>query len=104
MTLEEARQLVIDLDAEIKRVWAPDAWAMLIITVAGHLQFSLNRPKHWPLATFDIKADAPDWLAQVKQGAEEMRDAIAALVLAKEMGTDAPPADGRAHPGQEISP
>lgn len=86
MTLDEARQAIVGLDAEIKEVWAPDAWAMFVCTVAGHLQLSLNRPKHWPLATFDIKADAPDWLDQFKAGIEEMRGAISALRLAKEMG------------------
>lgn len=85
MTLEEARALVIELDAEIKRTWAPDAWAMFVCTVGGHIQFSLNKPKSWPLATFDIKADAPDWLDQFKRGADEMRDAIKAIKLAKEM-------------------
>jgi hypothetical protein len=85
MTLDEARAVVIELDAEIKEAWAPDAWAMFVCTVAGHLQFSLNRPKHFPLATCDIPADAPDWLDRFKQGAREMRDAIAALRMAKEM-------------------
>lgn len=85
MTLEEARNLIIQLDAKIKKTWAPDAWAMFVCTVGGHLQFSLNRPMYLALATFDIKADAPDWLDQFKAGAQDMRDAIAALQMAKEM-------------------
>jgi len=86
MTLDEARQAIIALDAEIKEAWAPDAWAMFVCTVGGHLQLSLNRPKHWPLAALDIPADAPDWLDLFKAGIEEMRRYVSALRLAKEIG------------------
>lgn len=86
MNLDEARAVIVELDREIKEVWAPDAWAMFVVTVAGHIQLSLNRPKHWPLATHDIPATADDWLDQFKAGIGEMRGAIAALRLAKETG------------------
>jgi hypothetical protein len=100
MTLAEARRLVIELDAEVKRAWAPDAWAMFVCTAGGHLQWSLNRPKHWPLATFDIRADAPDWPARFQRGAQDMRDAVAALDLARALP---PLPGGRVRPGDPIS-
>lgn len=86
MTLDEARQAIVERDRAIKETWAPDAWAMFVVTVAGHIQLSLNRPKHWPLYTLDIPAGTADWLDQFKRGLVEMDDAISALRLAKEMG------------------
>lgn len=84
MTLEEARSIVIECDAMVKELH-PDLWCMFVCTVGGHLQFSVNRPKAWGLFTFDIKANAEDWLDQFKAGAKEMREFCEAALFAKNL-------------------
>lgn len=87
MTLEEARAIVVGIDAEVKKLW-PDAWAMFVVTVAGHIQLSICRPKHWPYFTFDIPADEPQWLAKFHEGAHEMQKALVELRARKERGEE----------------
>jgi hypothetical protein len=87
MTLEEARAIVVAIDAEVKKLW-PDAWAMFVVTVGGHIQFSICRPERHPYTTFDIPADAPDWLAKFHEGAALMRTALDELRARKARGEE----------------
>jgi|GEM_PF-3732832 len=87
MTLEEARAIVAATDAEVKKLW-PDAWAMFVVTVAGHIQLSICRPKRFPYFTFDIPATEAGWLAKFHEGAAEMRKALDELRARKERGEE----------------
>ena len=75
MTLEQARNTVIECNVAIKALW-PDAFAMFICTEGGHFQFAVLRPKHFPLFTCDVPASEQDWEAAFCDGAYSMKLAI----------------------------
>ncbi len=85
MTLQELRNAVVEIDAAIKAMW-PEAWAMMVLSERGHIQFSLNRRMHWPLTTFDIPHNAPDWGAQTDKGLATMREALVEIAAKRERG------------------
>ena len=87
MTLEEARAIVVAIDAEVKKLW-PDAWAMFVVTVAGHIQLSICRPKRFPYFTFDIPADEPQWLAKFHEGTSAMSAVLTELRARKDRGEE----------------
>ena len=86
MEFADARQAVIEIDAEMKKLW-PDAWAMFVVTERGHIQLALLRRGHHPYFTFDIPADDPEWFAKFDQGVHEMRQTLDALKSVKESET-----------------
>ena len=85
MDLAQLRAAVVEIDKALKTV-IPDAWAMMVLTEGGHIQFSLNRRQRWPILTFDIPANAEDWRERVSAGVEMMRQAIDEVRAKRERG------------------
>ena len=85
MVLSELRTAIIEIDAALKAI-IPEAWAMMVVTESGHIQFSLNRRQHWPIATFDISANADDWEARLSAGIATMREAVTEVAAKRERG------------------
>ena len=85
MVLSELRTAIIEIDAALKRI-IPEAWAMMVLTEKGHIQFSLNQRQHWPISTFDIPANAEDWQQRLADGVATMREAIAEVAAKRERG------------------
>ncbi|MCA3247058.1 MAG: hypothetical protein ING29_11355 [Azospirillum sp.] len=85
MNLAELRASIVEIDKALKSV-IPDAWAMMVLSEGGHIQFSLNRRQHWPISTFDVPANAEDWQERVDEGVATMSAAIAEVRRKRERG------------------
>jgi hypothetical protein len=85
MEIAAIRAAIIEINADLKRI-IPEAWAMMMLTEGGHIQFSINRRQHWPIATFDIPANAEDWEARTDTGLATMREAVAEVAAKRERG------------------
>ncbi len=85
MDIEELRAAVTEIDASLKAI-IPEAWCMAVFTERGHIQLSLNRRQHWPIATFDIPATAEDWNERLETGIATMREAVIEVAAKRERG------------------